>query len=188
MRHFALICATIGGLLASPLLALAQSPATQASVAAIILQNLPTNGQQQITASNVRSVANALNSAIFQSNPVLTFTIGQVNLNLVADTPFSFFLPNGFPNFTAPLLRLYNCTASASSASIAVYTGAGATGFALIPVTAVTVAATGPNAAANAQNIAGASYSNSTTLFFRTTIAQGSPVTCNAVLQVTPVP
>jgi hypothetical protein len=186
---FALRAAIFAGALvalASPLRA--QSPATQASVASIILQNLPTNGQQQITASNVRNVANALNGAIFQSNVPQVYSIGTVNLNSVADTPFSFFLPNGFPNYNIPTLRLYNCSASASSASVAIYTGAGATGFALVPSTAVTITTAGANASANAQAIAGTSYSNSTTLYFRNTVAQGSPVTCSAILQVTPAP
>jgi hypothetical protein len=191
MRRALAILVTIGGLLVGlPKHASAQSPATQASVAAIILQNLPTNGQQQVTAANVRNAMNALNSAIFQSNPQLTITIGlSLNLNLVADTPFSFFLPNGFPNYTVQAAELYNCTASASSASVALYTGAGATGFALIAPTAVTVSATGPNTLNAKQTLASAAaYSSSTTLYFRNTIAQGSPVTCSAALRITPLP
>jgi hypothetical protein len=186
VRRALAILATLGGLLAG-LPANAQSPATQASVAALILQNLPTNGQQQITAANVRNVANALNSAIFQNNPLLTFPIGTVNLNLIADTPFSFFLPNGLPNYPPPTLRLYNCTASASSASVAIYTGAGATGAALVPITAVTITGVGPNTALNAQNLSGSIYSNSTSLFLRVTTPQGSPVTCSAAFVVAPM-
>lgn len=189
MRRFALTCAVLGGLLSSPSLALAQSPATQASVASIILQNLPTNGQQQITASNVRTVANALNAAIFQSNAQLTFPIGVgINMNSVADTPFSFFLPNGFPNYVNPALVLYNCTASVSSATAAIYTGAGATGFALIPPISLTITAAGPNVANSAmRDAASSAYSNSTSLFFRVTVAEGSPATCSAAIQVSPV-
>jgi hypothetical protein len=170
--------------LASP--ARAQSPATQASVASIILQNLPTNGQEQITAANVRSVANALNSAIFQTPLSTPAIIGTVNLNSVADTPFSFFLPNGFSNYAGGSLRLYNCSASASSASVAVYTGAGATGFALVAPTAVTITTPGPNAANTAQNFGSVNtaYSNTTSLFLRVTVAQGSPVTCSAVYNI----
>jgi hypothetical protein len=189
VTRFALRAAVLAGVLAtlaSP--CRAQSPATQASVAAIILQNLPTNGQQQIAASALRTTLNAMNSAIFQSNPAYTVPIGVgINLNSVADTPFSFFLPNGLPNFVGPILRLYNCSASASSASVAIYTGAGATGFALIPVTAVTITTAGVNAANTAQAVSNNTvYSNSTSLFFRVTTAQGSPVTCSAALEIRP--
>ena len=120
----------------------------------------------------------------------LLFTAAAVNFNSAnTDTPIAITLPTGFTRYNVRAIALSGASASISTATFALFTGAGGTGGTIAGSTAITVTSSAENTANNSQITQGFGTINTnvSTLFFRVLNAQGSAATANVTIQIFPL-
>ena len=150
------------------------------------------------------SGSSAVPSAL--SVPNVQAIIGLGNIELIAsavnfnsantDTAFAITLPTGYTRFIVQAVRISGASASLSSSTFGVFSGAGGTGTAIVASgTACTITSSSDNTANNAQNAtiaAGPSQSMTVagfpSIYFRNQTAQGSAATANVSIMIIPLP
>jgi hypothetical protein len=112
-----------------------------------------------------------------------------VNFNSVADTTIALVCPT--TNFLVNNVLVAVASGSLTACSVGLFSGAGATGFTLVPSTHVTVSASTSLASANIQQIGvtgGLVWCSAAQLYFRVLNAEGASVTANVYIQGQPLP
>lgn len=120
---------------------------------------------------------------------IIRLAFSGINFNSAnTDNLLSFTLPAGINRWRANQIFISNASASISTATAGVFTGAGGTGITIAANQAITIT----QSAANVNNnLMGLTLTNSTTeaytstsLFFRIGTAQGSPATADVILAI----
>lgn len=115
------------------------------------------------------------------------YTLKGVNFNSAnTDNAITLVLPQGFTRWTVEETIIFNASATLTTATFGLFTGAGGTGQTITTGTAITVAGTTAGAANSAQqSLAGTTVMDTgTTLFFRVQTAQGAPATGDVVISI----
>lgn len=122
----------------------------------------------------------------------LNFCATGINANSVGDTPITIALPTGVTRYRAGVAYMFSPSISLTTAQVAIYGGASATGTVVLSPTALSpLTSTGPDTAGSLM-LASPGLSNNvalgdTSLFFRITTAQGSAATFDACLTIIPL-
>src|ERR1051326_389854 len=123
----------------------------------------------------------------------IIFTATGVNFNsATTDTTIPITLPTGFTRYVVATVRISGASASISTATAGVFTGAGATGQTVAATQAITVTTASDNANNNAMSLTltnGSTESyTAANLFFRVTTAQGAAATGTVTIAIAPLP
>jgi len=156
---------------------------SKAAVSHNFLTQIGTDGsvlQAQPAAADVSSIG------------AIAYTLTGVNFNSAnTDTPIAVALPAGVSRYIIQGVRIYNPSGSLTTSTVGVFSGAGATGTAIVATGAVTVSTAAPNTANNLQTLTlavGSTTSlNFTTLFFRVTTPQGAAATASVTFLIFPL-
>lgn len=121
----------------------------------------------------------------------LEFRVTGINFNSAnTDTPVTLRMPPGITRYFVQGLRLSHASASISTATVGVFTGAGATGQTMAANQAITLTASAENTVNNgmtlAQTNAGTETYTSTTIFVRVGTPQGSAATADFTITIIP--
>lgn len=129
--------------------------------------------------------------------PFVCFVLSGVNFNS-ANTDYSVTvaLPTGFTRFMPNTCRIEGASASLTTATCSLWTGAGATGTAIVANnSAITVSTASEGTANNSMaltianpNILSFAAATVTTLYFRVQTAQGSAATANVIIVLSALP
>lgn len=115
------------------------------------------------------------------------YVLKGVNFNAAnTDNAVTLVLPPGTTRWTLEEVIIFNASATLTTATFGLFTGAGGTGQTISTAQAITVSGTTAGSAnSSMQNTAGVTVMNTgTTLFFRTQTAQGAPATGDVVISI----
>lgn len=115
------------------------------------------------------------------------YVLKGVNFNAAnTDNAITLVLPPGTTRWTLEEVIIFNASASISTATFGLFTGAGGTGQTISTAQAITVTGTTAGSAnSSMQNTTGVTvWDTGTTLFFRTQTAQGAPATADVVISI----
>lgn len=122
----------------------------------------------------------------------LRFVVTGVNFNSAnIDTAIAITLPPGTTRYAVANVRISNASASLTTSTAGVFTGAGGTGVAICTTGAVTVSASATDTNNNMQamtvnNVSSEAY-NDATIYFRVVTPQGSAATADVILVIVPL-
>lgn len=121
--------------------------------------------------------------------PVVSYILEDVNFNATnTDNTLTLSLPGNIERYVINSVRINDASASISTATLGVFTGAGATGATIAANQAITVTATATDTLNNTQSLtitnANTMAYNDTTLFVRTGTAQGSTATADVIVTI----
>lgn len=124
---------------------------------------------------------------ILGTPPIVSYILEDVNFNATnTDNTLTLTLPGNVERYVINSVRINDASASISTATLGVFTGAGATGATIAANQAVTVTATATDTLNNTQSLtltnANTMAYNDTTLYVRTGTAQGSAATADVIV------
>jgi hypothetical protein len=171
-----------------------QIDANFAAIAAVLNASSPNNtlrGNVSGGAANATDVTAAQVNGMLGVGSILFKA--SVNFNVAnTDTVIPITLPAGYTRYLVAQVRISGASASLTTATCGVFTGAGGTGVAVVSAaSAITVSSASENTANNAQSLTIASGVTQTitaaNLYFRVGTAQGSAATGTVTIAITPV-
>lgn len=120
------------------------------------------------------------------------YALTGINFNsATTDNPIAITLPPGMARWRIQYVHITNASASISTATLGVFTGAGGTGQTIAADQAITVTQSAANTNANMQNLAltnGATEAYSVTqIFIRVGTPQGSAATADVTITIVPL-
>lgn len=179
------------------------APVNNGALTTTIATNAVTNTKvaqvpaNTIKGNNTGSLANVQDLTVPQikamlSSGFLRYVVTGVNFNAGnTDTPITITLPTGVSRYAMNNIRISNASASISTATVGIFTGAGGTGQTIAANQAITVTATAADTNNNIMNLtltnAGSMAYTDATLQIRVGTAQGSTATADVIVIIVPL-
>jgi hypothetical protein len=167
------------------------------SSAAFGVQNPPPNSLMNtdyvLTYDSVnRTYINVPIGSFYYTGGFMRFVAKGVNFNSAnTDTQIPIVLPPGISRYRVQFTAINNASASISTATAGIFTGAGGTGQAIAANQAITLTAPATDTLNNTMQLAVTNQTtmayNDATLFVRVGTAQGSPATADVIIWIMPL-